>query len=580
MHIEVLPGGLPDALRSGGVTRGDFVGIAVASNGAALAHANTAWTAGPGFLAAIEAVEREVRPRWVWWNNDTATELIRGGVRVATAWDVAAVHRLLFGGWKAEPARCWAALAGLSTSSIPEMGQMGLLDVLADEGTDPENPVRPDGHLRPEWVSGGWAASPARIARWAATALEACGLQRQQLTALPHPAAADTTARSESTAELLCAELAIDGLPINIARVEALIEASAGPRPKDEAAYIEAREQRDALVLAHVPRGRRYDLRNPADVRSMLVAIGVDVTDTRAWRLEPFRGAHPLVDALLTWRKAERVATTYGYSWLDQHVGADGRLRGAWSGSDGAAGRMTAQAGLHNLPAEMRVAVEAGPGHVFVHADLGQIEPRVLAAVSGDRALIAATEADDLYAPVAARLRVERPIAKVAVLAAMYGQTSGAAGEALKGMESAYPVAISFLKTADRAGQAGHDLRTYGGRLVRMWSAPTGEGGRDERSAAAARGRYARNAMIQGAAAELFKAWAAIVRARATPFGGRIVLCLHDELLVHVPTEHGAEVAATLGRALQEASARWMPETTVRFVADATVIDCWSEAKG
>ena len=49
----------------------------------------------------------------------------------------------------------------------------------------------------------------------------------------------------------------------------------------------------------------------------------------------------------------------------------------------------------------MRQAVTAEAGHVFVRADLGQIEPRVLAAVSGDPALAAATRADDLYAPVA-----------------------------------------------------------------------------------------------------------------------------------------------------------------------------------
>ena len=39
------------------------------------------------------------------------------------------------------------------------MGQLGLLDDHGDEGDDPEQPVRPDGHLRPEWVTGGWAAS-------------------------------------------------------------------------------------------------------------------------------------------------------------------------------------------------------------------------------------------------------------------------------------------------------------------------------------------------------------------------------------------------------------------------------------
>ena len=48
--------------------------------------------------------------------------------------------------------------------------------------------------------------------------------------------------------------------------------------------------------------------------------------DTRAWRLREMRDAHPLIAALLDWRKAERIATTYGYAWLDAYLGADGRL--------------------------------------------------------------------------------------------------------------------------------------------------------------------------------------------------------------------------------------------------------------
>src|SRR5690606_23049311 len=139
---------------------------------------------------------------------------------------------------------------------------------------------------------------------------------------------------------------------------------------------------------------------------------------------------------------------------LDEHV-HDGRLRGEWTSSDGAAGRMTASSGLHNLPAEMRPAVAAEPGHVFVRADLGQIEPRVLAAVAGDPALIAATADPDLYQPVARRLRVERAVAKVAVLGAMYGSTTGESAHALRGLEREYPVAMRFLADAAAAGQRG-----------------------------------------------------------------------------------------------------------------------------
>ena len=575
-----------DALASAGQRRGGDLALVLSVEAGFVAFANDT---GSWVVSAVEpvevvrSVEARFRPRWIWWCNETAAMLTREDLRVATCWDIAAVHRLLFGGWRAEPALVWAFLNGVSPESIPSMGQLGLLDGTGEEGADPEDPVRPDGHLRPEWVSGGWAGSPDRVSCWASLALRVCNRQRILLAELPGRHGAEGTARSESAADLLCAELAVDGLPVNVARAEEIIASSIGPRPRSEAEVTRARVQRDDLVLKHAPPGGGADLRNPLNVRAMLTRIGIDVSNTRAWRLEPFRDTHPLVDALLTWRKAERMATTYGYAWLDEHVAADGRLRGAWTGCDGAAGRMTAQAGLHNLPAEMRDAVMAEPGYVFVHADLGQIEPRVLAAVSGDPALAAATASDDLYAPVAARLGVERPVAKVAVLAAMYGQTSGAAGEALRGMESAYPVAMRFLRDADRSGRSGRDVRTYGGRLVRMGSGTgpdAAPGGPEERSATAGRGRYARNAVIQGAAAELFKAWAVTVRGRAAPLGGRIVRCLHDELLLHVPEAHGPAVAQVLEAALPEAALRWMPGGTVRYVAKANVINRWSEAKG
>jgi DNA polymerase-1 len=281
------------------------------------------------------------------------------------------------------------------------------------------------------------------------------------------------------------------------------------------------------------------------------------------------------VAALLDWRKAERIATTYGFGWLDRDLGPDGRLRGTWTGCDGAAGRMTASAGLHNMPAELRPAVVAEPGHVLARADLGQIEPRVLAAVSHDPALADATAADDLYAPVAARLGVERPVAKVAVLAAMYGQTSGAAGEALRGLERTYPVAMGYLRAAHDDGAAGRDVHTYGGRRVRMWPLPEPV----DPGAAAGRGRFARNAVVQGAAAELFKMWAVSVRA-ALPPGAEIVLCLHDELLVQAREQDGDRVAALLTEVLATTAARWASGSGVRFVADVSVLRRWSDAKG
>ncbi|RLE21921.1 MAG: DNA polymerase I, partial [Actinobacteria bacterium] len=325
------------------------------------------------------------------------------------------------------------------------------------------------------------------------------------------------------------------------------------------------------------------DLRNPANVKSLLRRVGIEVPDTRAWRLEQLRDDHPVVDALLVWRKADRMSTTFGYAWLDEHVGSDQRLRGSWSAADGAAGRMTATAGLHNLPAELRPSIVAEDGYVFVRSDLGQIEPRILASVSGDQDLAHATQDNDMYAPVAQRLDVEREVAKVAVLGAMYGQTTGHGAVALQGLESAYPVAMQYLRTADTAAQGGNDLRTYGGRLIRMRVGDANEmSDRDARSRAAARGRYGRNAMVQGAAAELFKTWAVLVRARTIELGARVVLCLHDELLVHTPADQADRTAQVVDDCLQEAAFRWAPQasrSSVRFVTDTSIVSRWSDAK-
>jgi DNA polymerase-1 len=544
--------------------------------GLGIATAAGGWTVPPGaeVTAMVGRADEVLRPRWVVWSGQTATRLAADGVRLATCWDITAAHRLLFGGWRADPGLAWARLRGLATDTMPATGPLDLFGM--DDGDD-SDPVAPGGYLRSDWVDGGWADSADRIARWAELARAVAGLQQSALAALPDRPMALATARCESTAELLCAELSVDGLPMNRADAEQVLAGFIGPRPRSEAEALGFRAARDAEVMQHAPPGVTADLRSPAQVRSLLGRVGVDVPDTRAWRLRELRDAHPLVGALLEWRKAERIATTYGYAWLDHDLGADGRLRGAWTGSDGAAGRMTASAGLHNMPAALRQAVVAEDGHVFVRADLGQIEPRVLAAVTGDQALMVAARADDMYAPVAAQLGVERPTAKVAVLGAMYGQTTGHGAQALRRLHAAYPVAMAYLDAADRAGQAGRDLRTYGGRLICL--APADSAGPRSSSRAAAYGRYARNAMIQGAAAELFKMWAVTVRARCGHLGARIVLCLHDELLVHSPVEHAGTVSRLVDECLREAAQRWAPGCGVRFISDTAIIRSWSDAK-
>jgi DNA polymerase-1 len=561
----------------------DLVAACFVGDIGAVTGQGVALTGSLGEMAAeVARLEAERHPRWVFWSAQAgAAPLVGKGIHLDRCWDIAEAHRLLAGGWDADPALAWAAVCRLDASHLPRAAGGDLFDFAAEHDPgdlgDPESPVRSDGYLRPEAVTGAWQTSPQRVLAWAGTALASAARQVAALSELS--ARAVSTGQSESAAALLCVELAATGLPVDRPILSRLIEDSAGPRPADEAHAREMRQARDREVLRHVPGREPTDLRNPMQVRNLLASVGILVPDTRARRLEPFRGTHPLVDALLAWRKAERISTTYGYHWLDTHVGPDDRLRGAWTACDGAAGRMTAQNGLHNLPTPLRPAIAAPDGHVFVRSDLGQIEPRVLAAVSGDLAFARATQADDLYAPVGAALKVERPEAKIAVLAAMYGQTSGTAGEALKRLERAYPTAMSYLRRADDSGVAARALRTYGGRRIPMWENPVDAPPGSLAAMIAGRGRFARNAVIQGAAAELFKAWAATVRLTTRHLGGRIVLCLHDELLVEVPAEAADEAAAAVDAALIASARRWTGSSTVRFVCDTSIIARWSDAK-
>ena len=131
------------------------------------------------------------------WSQETARLLVGDGVRVTTSWDVAAVQRLVSGRWRADPEYVWARLHGVPDEKIPGVasGEPDLFSVADDDAAQPLG---------------------------AAEALRAAELQQATL-AESDGAIAVTTARSESTVELLCAELAADGLPVDRAAAEELL---------------------------------------------------------------------------------------------------------------------------------------------------------------------------------------------------------------------------------------------------------------------------------------------------------------------------------------------------------------------
>ena len=250
------------------------------------------------------------------------------------------------------------------------------------------------------------------------------GLQQAALGALADRPMAVPTARSESAAELLCAEMTADGLPMDRARRRAIIAGFVGPRPRSEAeATAAAGRPRRRGARATSPAGRRgRPAQPPPRSRSLLGRLGIEVADTRAWRLRELpRPSHPVVRPCSPGARRSGSPPPTATRWLDEHLGADGRLRGEWTGSDGAAGRMTASAGLHNMPAELRPAVMAETGTSSSAPTWARSSPGCWPRFPATRPWPRRPRADDMYAPVAAQLGVDRATAKVAVLGAMYG---------------------------------------------------------------------------------------------------------------------------------------------------------------
>ena len=104
-----------------------------AVRGDGLAHAGPVGE----IVAVVRALEAERRPRWVWWAaGRDAVPVVAAGLSLARCWDLAEVHRLLHGGWAAEPGLVWAAAHGIPVGSVPAPPSQDLF-AFADEAPPP-----------------------------------------------------------------------------------------------------------------------------------------------------------------------------------------------------------------------------------------------------------------------------------------------------------------------------------------------------------------------------------------------------------------------------------------------------------
>jgi DNA polymerase I len=311
---------------------------------------------------------------------------------------------------------------------------------------------------------------------------------------------------------------------------------------------------------------------------------------------------HPAAALLLRYKELSRIHSAHGWAWREQWV-RDGRFRPEYVVGGVVSGRWASRGGgALQIPRLLRSAVIADPGHRFVVADAGQLEPRVLAAMSGDRAMAQAAAGGDLYAGLArTAFDGDRARAKIGLLAAMYGQTSGGAGQLLAILRRRFPAAMDLVETAARTGEAGGVVRS---RLGRTSPRPSSTGpadgpdglpddvdGDDYGSSPAGRaarswGRFTRNFVIQASASDWALALLAALRRRLAVLGTgdpttapRLVFFQHDEVIVHTPVQFADAVADAITAAADEASRLVFGPTPVRFPLDTRIVECYAEAK-
>jgi DNA polymerase-1 len=289
---------------------------------------------------------------------------------------------------------------------------------------------------------------------------------------------------------------------------------------------------------------------------------------TDAATLEKLRGAHPIVETLLRYREVEKLRSTYGEGLLAE-VASDGRIHASFNQTVARTGRLSSdRPNLHNIPVRsddgrrIREAFVPAAGTEFLIADYNQIELRVIAHLSRDPGLVEEFAAGhDIHAATASRIYgvapeavsvAQRSKAKMVSYGLAYGMEAyglaqrlavglDEASEILEQYFAAFPAVKAYMERSVAEARARGYTATELGRR-RYLPELTSDNHRVRQAAE----RQAMNAGIQGLAADIFKL--ALVRLDAAlesgGLGARIVLQVHDEVLVEVPEGEHDEVEA------------------------------------
>ncbi len=318
---------------------------------------------------------------------------------------------------------------------------------------------------------------------------------------------------------------------------------------------------------------------------------------TAADVLEKLAPEHPIVSEILEYRTLTKLKSTYA-DGLAAYIGEDNRIHTTFNQTITATGRISStEPNLQNIPMRMelgrriRKVFVPKEGFVLMDADYSQIELRVLASMSGDQQLIEAYQQDaDIHRITASKVfhvpqeevtSLQRRNAKAVNFGIVYGISSFGlsqdlsiskkeAAEYIEKYFETYPGIKAFLdECVQSAREKGYSVTMLGRRR------PVPELSSDNFMQRSFGERVAMNAPIQGTAADIIKIAMVRVdeRLRKEGFRSRLILQVHDELLVETAMEEIEQVREILSAEMRQAA-----KLSVELEIDLSYGDNWYDA--
>ena len=320
---------------------------------------------------------------------------------------------------------------------------------------------------------------------------------------------------------------------------------------------------------------------------------------TNAEVLESLIGFHPVIGKILEYRTVSKLKSTYCDSLIDK-VAPDGRIHSSFNQTETRTGRISStEPNLQNIPVrtergrEFRRFFRAKEGCVLVDADYSQIELRVLAHISGDENMKQAfLNGTDIHAATASQvfgvpLSQVTPLMRSRAKAVNFGIVYGIGAFSLSkdigvSMREAKRYIEAYLSNFSSVNSYMQDVIA---RAKRDGYVETLEGRRRYLPELSASNfntrsfgeRVARNAPIQGTAADIIKIAMIRVDERLKKEGldARLILQVHDELIVEAPAYECMQTAILLQEEMENAV-----HLSVPLTAEAAVGETWYDAKG